>query len=67
VPALEAALKSLKPAEANHHMKRCIDSGLWNADGNAGAEDDAEPAQAVAAGPEPPQVEVIEADGGALD
>ena len=28
VPALEAALKSLKPAEANHHMKRCIDSGL---------------------------------------
>ena len=37
MPALEAALKSLKPAEANHHMKRCIDSGLWNADGNAGA------------------------------
>ena len=68
VPALEAALKAMDPAEANHHMKRCIDSGLWNADGNAGAED-AAPTPAPTAGPEPPKatVEVIEADGGALD
>ena len=71
VPALEAALKSMPPAEANHHMNRCIASGLWNADGGGGGGGggggDAAPEPAVAAGPEPPQIEVIEADGGALD
>lgn len=28
---LEAALRAMTPEEASHHMKRCIDSGLWNA------------------------------------
>ena len=27
---LEAALKSMTPEEVEYHMKRCIDSGLWN-------------------------------------
>eukprot|EP00956_Cyclotella_meneghiniana_P022732 scaffold43354_cov73-Cyclotella_meneghiniana.AAC.2 len=28
---LEEALMSMKPEEAEYHMKRCVDSGLWNA------------------------------------
>lgn len=28
---LEAALRAMKPEELEYHMKRCIDSGLWNA------------------------------------
>lgn len=28
---LEAALKAMPPEEAEYHMKRCVDSGLWNA------------------------------------
>jgi len=28
---LEAALRAMTPEEASYHMKRCIDSGLWNA------------------------------------
>ena len=28
---LEAALRAMKPEEMEYHMKRCIDSGLWNA------------------------------------
>merc|ERR1712194_142284 len=28
---LEAALRALPPEEAQYHMKRCADSGLWNA------------------------------------
>ena len=28
---LEEALLGMKPEEAEYHMKRCIDSGLWNA------------------------------------
>ena len=28
---LEAALRALPPEEAEYHMKRCVDSGLWNA------------------------------------
>lgn len=28
---LEAALKAMPPGEAEYHMKRCVDSGLWNA------------------------------------
>lgn len=27
---LEAALRSMTPDEVEYHMKRCIDSGLWN-------------------------------------
>jgi len=29
--ALEDALRAMKPEEASYHMKRCVDSGLWNA------------------------------------
>ena len=29
--ALEEALRSMPVEEAEYHMKRCIDSGLWNA------------------------------------
>ena len=28
---LEAALRAMTPDEAEYHMQRCIDSGLWNA------------------------------------
>lgn len=28
---LEAALRAMPPEEANFHLQRCIDSGLWNA------------------------------------
>ena len=28
---LEEALLSMKPEQAEYHMKRCVDSGLWNA------------------------------------
>ena len=28
---LEAALRAMTPQEAEYHMKRCVDSGLWNA------------------------------------
>ena len=28
---LEEALLSMKPEEAEYHMKRCVDAGLWNA------------------------------------
>jgi len=31
IPALRKALESIPPAEAAMHMKRCEDSGLWNA------------------------------------
>ncbi len=27
---LEAALRAMTPDEAEYHMQRCIDSGLWN-------------------------------------
>lgn len=29
VDQLKAALQSMTPEEAEHHMKRCVDSGLW--------------------------------------
>jgi cell division cycle protein 37 len=28
---LEAALRAMTPEEVEYHMKRCVDSGLWNA------------------------------------
>lgn len=30
VEVLKEALLSMDPEEAQHHMKRCVDSGLWN-------------------------------------
>merc|ERR1719399_1257347 len=34
--ALKTALASLEAKEAEYHMKRCIDSGLWDPSGGAG-------------------------------
>ncbi|GKY95792.1 hypothetical protein MPSEU_000539900 [Mayamaea pseudoterrestris] len=34
VEQLKAALMKLEPEEADYHMKRCVDSGLWNAGGD---------------------------------
>jgi cell division cycle protein 37 len=42
VEKLKRALLQLPPEEAEHHMKRCIDSGLWVAGGAGGEGDDAE-------------------------
>jgi len=45
VDALRTALESMDPAEAQLHMQRCIDSGLWDpGGGGAGASED-EPAE----------------------
>jgi cell division cycle protein 37 len=33
VDQLKEALMKLEPEEAEYHMKRCVDSGLWNAGG----------------------------------
>ena len=29
---LRAALRNMDPKDAEYHMKRCVDSGLWNAE-----------------------------------
>lgn len=42
VEALKAALTAMKPEDAEYHMKRCIDSGLWDANGGAGGAEEAE-------------------------
>jgi len=36
VEALKTALTSLKPEDAQYHMQRCIDSGLWDPQGGGG-------------------------------
>jgi len=38
VDALKEALQSLKPEDAQYHMQRCIDSGLWDPQGAGGGE-----------------------------
>eukprot|EP00957_Ditylum_brightwellii_P026980 2039843-Ditylum_brightwellii.AAC.1 len=30
VDKLKEALMAMNPEEAEYHMKRCVDSGLWN-------------------------------------
>ena len=32
---VQAAIKALPPQEAEYHMKRCADSGLWVPEGGA--------------------------------
>ena len=36
VEALKGALATLSPEDAQHHMQRCIDSGLWDPAGAGG-------------------------------
>ena len=36
ISALDAALAALPPAEAEHHMQRCVASGLWDPSGAGG-------------------------------
>ena len=38
VDALKAALQTMSPEDANYHMQRCIDSGLWDPNGGGGGE-----------------------------
>ena len=50
VDALRAALHKLTPEDAQYHMKRCVDSGLWDPAGGGAAEaDDDEPDTTVSA------------------
>jgi len=41
IDALKRALQSLSTEDAEYHMKRCIDSGLWDPSGAGGGGDDA--------------------------
>lgn len=38
IDALKAALGSMPPEDANYHLQRCIDSGLWDPNGGGGGE-----------------------------
>jgi len=40
VEALKGALGSLSPEDAQYHMQRCIDSGLWDPQGGGGSSED---------------------------
>ena len=42
VEALKDALTTLSPEDAQYHMKRCVDSGLWDPAGGGGGGDDDE-------------------------
>lgn len=52
IEALKAALHSLSTEDAEYHMKRCVDSGLWDPSGAGGgggdADDDADDGPASA-------------------
>jgi len=50
IDALKACLASMSTEDAQYHMKRCTDSGLWNP-GAGDDDDEAEAAQAEPAGP----------------
>ena len=39
IDALKTALQTLSAEDAEYHMKRCTDSGLWDPGGGGGAED----------------------------
>ena len=39
VDALKRALETLSTDDAQHHMQRCIDSGLWDPAGAGGGDD----------------------------
>lgn len=34
IPMLKETIAKMPPEEAAHHMKRCVDSGLWVPDAN---------------------------------
>ena len=40
VDALREALGKLSPEDAQYHMQRCIDSGLWDPKGGGSADDE---------------------------
>jgi len=40
IEALKAALQTLSTEDAEYHMKRCVDSGLWDPAGGGGGGDD---------------------------
>jgi len=42
VDSLKNALRSMSTADAEYHMKRCVDSGLWDPSGAGGGGDDDE-------------------------
>ena len=42
IDALKTALQTLSAEDAEYHMKRCTDSGLWDPGGGGGAEDSAD-------------------------
>jgi len=42
IDALKRILQAMDPNEASRHMKRCVDSGLWNPTGGEGSPDDDE-------------------------
>ena len=46
IEALKQALQTLKPEDAQYHMKRCVDSGLWDPSGGGGGGDDDDDAPA---------------------
>jgi len=47
VEALREALTKLSPEDAQHHMKRCVDSGLWDPSGAGAAVVDVSPSAEV--------------------
>ena len=46
VEALKGALATMTPEDAQYHMKRCVDSGLWDPAGAGGGGDDDDDAPA---------------------
>ena len=50
VEELKKALTSMPADDAQYHMKRCIDSGLWDPAGGGGGDDDDEEGEAAAEG-----------------
>jgi cell division cycle protein 37 len=46
VEALKGALATMAPEDAQYHMKRCVDSGLWDPAGAGGGGDDDDDAPA---------------------
>ncbi|KAL3911824.1 MAG: hypothetical protein SGPRY_008549 [Prymnesium sp.] len=45
IGALKNALHSMSTEDAEYHMKRCIDSGLWDPNGGAGSDEPADDAE----------------------
>jgi len=47
IEALKRVLQTMSQEDASYHMKRCIDSGLWDPSGGTGGGDDDEPQQTI--------------------